>query len=405
MKKLIYKPFVVAIMLLFILACEEDSHTPINKTDGIPSPVTNVIVESLPGAGKISYQLPNDENLLCVKATYEAQEGVIREVKASYYTNSLIVEGFGDTLEYNVSLYTVGRNNEESVPVTVALKPKLPPVYGVYESIKESVHETFGGIKFSVENPEEADVRIYVNTLDSAGDWVNAETFYTSTAAIEMSVRGFDSIARPFQIYVKDRWDNSSEIFEETFNPWFEEKLDKLKFEQIDLPTDQNTPHMDGRGMFRIWDESYSNQDFVTTVGYGIPQWFTFDLGVKAILSRIVVYNRSSGSTYIYNSGAVKKWEIFGSMAPNPDGSWDESWTPLRDEPCVSFKPSGLPVGEYTNEDIQRQIDGEEFEFDAVNSPVRYLRWKTDEVWGGASIGHINIVEITLYGSVLEEYK
>jgi len=405
MKALAYKFFIPLALLLFILSCEEDSHAPIDDLAGAPSPVTNVVVEALPGAGKISYKLPNDESLLCVKATYEAQEGIIREVKASYYTNSLIVEGFGDTLEYKINLYTVGRNNEESEPVTVTLKPQMPPIYGIFESITESVQETFGGIKFKVENPDEADVRIYVNTPDSTGEWINAETFYTSTASIEMSVRGFDSISRPFQIYVKDRWNNSSEIFERSFSPWFEEKLNKLKFEQVDLPTDQNTPHMAGRGMFRIWDEDYSNNDFVTTVGYGIPQWFTFDLGVKAILSRIVVYNRSSGSTYIYNSGAVKKWEIFGSMAPNPDGSWDESWTPLRDEPCVSFKPSGLPVGEYTNEDIQRQIDGEEFEFDAVDLPVRYLRWKTDEVWGGASIGHINIVEITLYGSVLEEYN
>jgi hypothetical protein len=154
--------------------------------------------------------------------------------------------------------------------------------------------------------------------------------------------------------------------------------------------------------MDRIWDESYSNTDFVTTVGYGIPQWFTFDLGVTARLSRIVVYNRSSGATYIYNAGSVKEWEIFGSMNPNPNGNFDSSWIPMRKEPCRSFKPSGLPVGEYTNEDIQRQIDGEEFEFDANDVPVRYLRWKTNAVWGGTSIGHINLVEITLYGSVVK---
>lgn len=399
LKYIFFFSFIVAVM---VQACKEDVHLPLNKGGNAPSPIKNPVVESLPGAGKITYQLPSDENLLCVKAMYEAPAGVMREVKASYYTNSMLVEGFGDTLEHIVNLITVGRNNLESSPVTVTLKPQTPSIVGVFKSIAESVRETYGGIKFSVDNPGEANVRIYVSTTDSIGEWIAAETFYTSTAKVDFSVRGYDSIARPFRINVKDRWDNSSEIYENLFHPWFEEKLDKTKFRQVTLPTDQNAPHMTGRTMDRIWDESYSNTDFVTTVGYGIPQWFTFDLGVTARLSRIVVYNRSSGATYIYNAGSIKEWEIFGSMNPNPDGSFDSSWIPMRKEPCKSFKPSGLPVGEYTNEDIQRQIDGEEFEFDANDVPVRYLRWKTNAVWGGTSIGHINLVEITLYGSVVK---
>ncbi|HAZ02060.1 MAG TPA: hypothetical protein DD458_14645 [Prolixibacteraceae bacterium] len=402
MKTLKYIFFFSFIILVIVQACKEDIHSPINQGGEVPSPIKNPVVESLPGAGKITYQLPSDENLLCVKATYEAPIGVTREVKASYYTNNMIVEGFGDTLEHKVSLCTVGRNNLESSPVTVTLKPQTPSIVGIFKSITESIRETYGGIKFNVDNPGEADVRIYVSTTDSIGEWIAAETFYTSTAKVDFSVRGYDSIARPFRINVKDRWDNSSDTYENTFHPWFEEKLDKTKFRQVTLPTDQNTPHMTGRTMDRIWDESYSNTDFVTTVGYGIPQWFTFDLGVTARLSRIVVYNRSSGATYIYNAGSIKEWEIFGSMNPNPDGSFDSSWIPMRKEPCVSFKPSGLPVGEYSNEDIQRQIDGEEFEFDANEVPVRYLRWKTNAVWGGTSIGHINLVEITLYGSVVK---
>lgn len=399
--KLIF--FISFISFWIIQSCKEDIHSPENQGGVAPAPLKNPIIESLPGASKISYELASDVNLFCVKATYEPQNGVTREVKASYYKNSLIVDGFGDTLSHQVKLYTVGRNNKESEPVIVTVKPQSPPIFGIFKSIEESVQETFGGIKFRVKNPTEADVRIYASTPDSHGDWVASETFYTSTAMGDFSVRGYDSIARPFRITVKDRWNNSSDIFEGIFHPWFEEKLDKLKFRQVNLPTDQNTPNLAGRVMSKMWDENYGNSDFLTIVGYGIPQWFTFDLGVNARLSRIIVYNRSSGATYIYNAGSVKEWEIFGSMNPNPNGSWDDSWTPLRDKPCVSFKPSGLPVGEYNNEDIQRQINGEEFEFDANTLPVRYLRWKTNAVWGGASIGHINIVEITLYGSVIKD--
>ncbi len=396
----------ISFLLLFIaFGCEEDNHAPINQEGEVPSQISDLVVESLPGSAKISYKLPFDNNLLYVKARYEIRPGVPREIKSSFYANSLIVDGFGDTTTYKVDIVTVGRNTLESEPVVVTVKPQRSPIYEVHESIMNTVKETFGGIKFNIENSTEADVRIYVTTIDSLGEWIDAETFYTSTASGEFSVRGYDSISRPFGIYVKDRWDNTSDTFEDIYHPWFEQKLDKSKFSQVDLPTDQNKAHMTGRTMNKIWDEDYSNSDFVTTVGYGIPQWFTFDLGVKANLSRIVVYNRSSGATYIYNAGSIKEWEIFGSMNPNSDGSWDESWTPMRNQPCVSFKPSGLPLGEYNNEDIQRQIDGEEFEFDAVDVPVRYLRWKTNAAWGGSSIGHINLVEITIYGSVIEEYK
>lgn len=399
--KLIF--FVPFISFMIMQACKEDIHTPENKGGEAPAPITNPIVESLPGASKISYKVLNDVNSFYVKATYEPQKGITREVKASYYTNNLIVDGFGDTLTHQVKLYTVGRNNMESEPVVITVKPQNPPIFGIFASIAETVKETFGGIKFNVKNPSEAKVRIYVSTTDSLGEWSVVETFYTSSVIGEFSARGYDSIARPFRIYVKDRWNNSSEIFEGTFHPWFEAKLDKTKFRQVDLPTDQNTPHIAGRVMAKIWDENYGNSDFLTTVGYGIPQWFTFDLGVNARLSRILVYNRSSGSTYIYNAGSIKEWEIFGSMNPNSNGSWDSSWTPLRDKPCISFKPSGLPLGEYNNEDIQRQIDGEEFEFDANTMPVRYVRWKSTAAWGGASIGHINLVEITLFGSVIKD--
>src|SRR5690606_14879527 len=80
------------------------------------------------------------------------------------------------------------------------------------------------------------------------------------------------------------------------------------------------------------------------------PQWFTFDLGVTAKLSRLVLFKRLSNA-YLYNSGAVKRWTLYGSNNPNPDGSFDESWIFLMD--CNSYKPSGLPPGENTNEDLE----------------------------------------------------
>lgn len=410
--------YIVAAMLLITQACQnEENHYLINNGDEAPAKVTNVQVEALQGAAKITYQLPSDsKGLLFVKARTELKSGKIREVTASYYANSLFIDGFGDTTNYQINLYSVGRNGLESDPVTVTVKPKTPPVNTVYESIVQSIQESFGGIRFRVDNPAAASMRIYVNTPDSLGNWVNAETFYTSAIADKFSVRGYDTTAREFAVYVRDRWDNVSETYTAIFHPWNEVKLDKGKFRPVELGASLDIKHPNrdmtntiypNRVLTRLWDEGYSTTTMYHTLSgmKSIPHSFTIDLGVKTTLSRVLVHCRiHEDAQYTYNAGHPKQWEIFGSMDPDDDGSWDE-WIPLMDSPCVSFKPSGLPVGEINNEDLQRQIDGEEFEFDAINIPLRYIRVRVNTVWGGPSINYIFMTEMTLFGSVLESYR
>lgn len=407
---------IISLILLMLQACEEEKYYPLNKGGEAPAQVLDANAEALPGAAKISYQLPSDKNLLYVKARATLKTGRIREVTASYYTTSLIMDGFGDTTEYKIDLYSVGRNNMESDPVSITVKPLLPPVYSIYKTIIESVRETFGGIKFHMENPSGTDVRIYVETKDSLDNWLPAETFYTSAITDNFSVRGYDTIARPFAIYVKDRWNNTSERYTEVFHPWEEAKLDKVKFRAVELGAslDITNPNRDmtntiqqGRVITRLWDEGYADGTmYQTNSGVkALPHSFTIDLGVKTILSRILVHGRvSTNALYLYNGGMPKEWEIYGALNPDPNGSWD-GWIPLRNEPCISYKPSGLPLGEVNNDDYQRQVDGEEFEFDATDVEVRYIRFKVKSVWAGGSTNFLNMTEITPFGSIKEVYN
>jgi hypothetical protein len=396
------------VLLPVVQSCREESIFPLNKGGVAPPPVSEITAAPLPGAVRISYRLPDDRNLLYVKAQTEIRQGIPREVKASYYTSEFVIDGFGDTTQYVVRLYSVGRNDRESEPVSVTVKPQIPPVFSVFESIKGTVVETFGGIKFEMKNPSEADVRIHVNTVDSAGNSIPAETFYTSSAVDQFSIRGYDTVARPFSLYVQDRWGNKSETYEEVFKPWDESKLDKTKFRSTPLESDMNDVIQQGRVISRLWDDGYTDGTMYQT-NSGIknfPHTFTIDLGVKVHLSRILVFGRvSTNALYLYNAGMPKEWEIFGSMNPTPDGSFDESWIPLRTEPCVSFKPSGLPAGEISEDDRLRQVNGEEFEFDINDTPVRYIRFSVNSVWGGASYSFFNMTEITLFGSVVETYR
>lgn len=384
-------------LVIFIQACKEDIHAPINKDDKTPLPVSNVSVENLPGAAKIEYSLPDNADLLYVKAVCEIKPGVIREVKSSYYTSGLIVDGFGKAAEYDVNLYSVGRNGELSDPVPVKVSPLTPPVEDVFRSI--SLKDDWGGVSFSFTNETEANLAMEVLTKDSLGNWISAETFYTKMKTGRFAVRGYESVKREFGITVRDRWYNRSDTLVREVTPWYEVLLDKTKFKKVNLPTDYNLGYS-GNNLENIWNDKHGLPDYVSTPGYGLPQWFTFDLGSKAKLSRIKVHLRVfvlGNYNYLYNSGSVKRSELWGSTNPNPDGSWDSSWTLLRE--CQSIKPSGLPVGQYTNEDIDYANAGEEFIFENIPD-VRYIRWKVLENWG--SVTHANIDEIYIYGQPIE---
>jgi hypothetical protein len=394
----IFKLFTVCFLLIALLqTCkEEEVHQPVDTDNNIPLAITDVIVENLPGAAKITYNIPKDRDFLYVKAVCEIKPGEFREVKASFYTSSLIMDGFGDTREYEVKLYSIGRNEKSSEPVIIKVNPLLPPILEVYNTL--DVREDWGGITFSFVNENEANVIFEVLTTDSLGSWIPVEAFYTKMQSAEFSVRGFEPETRIFGITIKDRWNNRSDTLTGEYTPWYELLLDKTKFKKVTLPTDYNEGYRANLQLEEIWDDEMDGcgNDYVSTPGYGQPQWFTFDMGVTAKLSRIRVHNRTC-SEYLYNSGAVKKWELWGTTDPNPDGSWD-SWTLLRE--CRSVKPSGLPAGQHTNEDLEYALRGEEFSFPPDIPNVRYIRWKNLENWGGVT--HTNIHEIYVYGQPVE---
>lgn len=90
----------------------------------------------------------------------------------------------------------------------------------------------------------------------------------------------------------------------------------------------------------------------------------------------------------------MKEWEIYGCAdKPAGDGSWD-GWTLLRK--CESIKPSGLPNGQQTTEDIEHATKGEELEFDINLPPVRYIRIKALKSFDGTNMVHI--AEVAFYG-------
>ncbi|MBO9563544.1 MAG: DUF4959 domain-containing protein [Niastella sp.] len=382
--------YILLTMTLITGACKKEEHASLYGEGNTPGALTSATVKNLPGAAEITYSLPHDNNILYVKAEYENQPGVKREVKTSYYTNQLTVDGFGDTLEHEIKLFVVNRSEQVSVATTVKVKPLTPPVVSVFRSL--AITPDFGGLRISYTNEAKADVAIYTLADDGKGKMEQANVNYTTLPASVYTMRGFDSSARKFAFYVKDRFGNTSDTLRGTWKPLYEKALDKALFRKMQLNTDVGDDW--GLPMENLWNGSYVGfWDMFHTQAKPFPMWFTFDMGVTVKLSRITIWQRQTpAQDWIYNANNPRKFEIYGTNNPNADGSWS-NWTLLLTHEIV--KPSGLPLGQVTQDDIAAAAKGEELMVPLDKQPVRYIRIKVLETFTNSAI---NIAEMSIWG-------
>lgn len=371
----------------------------------IPSPVTVTDVRPISGGAVIKVSIPDDPYLKGVVAVYE-RAGVEVNTKISRYVDSLFVEGYADTQEHTVNVYSFNVNEELSEAVPVRFTP-LPPAI---MTVKASIAESFGGVKVHVENnTSRSDLAICILKDDDLSDygkklsdmkWTEVTTLFTASEDIFLSRRGLEPKEAIFGLYLRDHWGNVSDTLTSILTPIVESKLDTVKvngklhyvFKNANLEDDNC--HSANTGYYPIealWDGSGLSSIphfFVSEEDGPSPTWLTIDLGNKARLSRITTLPRIG--YVIYGGGAVRDYEFWGSMAPtgkegtvtdeNPYG-FDDSWFCLGK--FTQAKPSGylsngLP-GDITPEDSQVYNAGNDFELDPVQYPrcndeIRYLR-------------------------------
>ena len=369
------------VCMMFLCSCSEEKHAPVTDDSSIPGQVTNVRVDPLPGAVKLTYDLPAGQNLLYVKAECLIN-GVMRQVKATPYVNNLTIEGFADTQTYTVNLYSVNRSEKVSEPVEKQVKPLSPNFREVFKNIQ--LQEDWGGVSVLFENPNEADLAIIMNYVDNDGFWDHGETFYTQSLTGKVTLRGLPPKEIKIGVCVRDRWGNLSDTLIRDLTPRFEKELDRSKFRGMYLPGDASI--VAGWGFELWWDLNVLGDQGLATVNDGTwPPTVTFDMGTPqgALISRMKLWQRvhSVYEQQAYGDRYIRKFEVWGSMNPDLDGSWD-SWTLLLDGEMI--KPSGLPVGTNSAEDIEAFYNGNDVSDFPLDIPyVRYIRFKCKELWGG----------------------
>ena len=86
MKNINYKYLVAAVVAIAVLyACSDDVafREPTGSSNGTPDQVSEVTVTNYPGRATIRYEIPEDPDLLYVKAVYKITNGRTMEAKAS----------------------------------------------------------------------------------------------------------------------------------------------------------------------------------------------------------------------------------------------------------------------------------------------------------------------------------
>ena len=392
---------ILAVMLLFITcSCEEESILkPFGKNDGTPPGTVSITsYEKVPGGAVVTFKSPADTDLMYIKAKYTLDTGVEREVRVSTYSNTIRIDGFGNTQPKTITFSAIDRMENEGNTINTEIVPGEPAYLTVSETL--DVSGTFGGVAVNLMNENRGDVIIEVTTQDNLGEWAEIHTEYTSTDLIRFAVRGYDTIPRIFGVSVRDPWGNQTEASYKEVTPLFEEQIPLSGFRPVIL---QNDTPVDAWGfsMENLWNGNvspnawsmiHSSENNTTW-----PIWYTFDMGAIANLSRFQYWQRLDDA-YVFTHGNMKTWEMWGTAdQPASSGSWD-GWTLLME--CTSIKPSGLAVGSTSAEDLEYARAGEEFEFPLGLPPVRYIRVKVLETFSGNKFIHTQ--QMWFFGKIVE---
>ncbi|GAA4311137.1 DUF5000 domain-containing lipoprotein [Compostibacter hankyongensis] len=389
-------PFCGLLSMLMLAAlwqgCKRETDAYIDPKAPAPAQVSGLKITSTPGGAFITYKIPEDPNLFYVKAEYEIQPGVFREAKSSYYTDTLALVGFGDTLSHEVKIYSVGRNNKESEPISLNVKPLTPPVRSIFETL--ALGSTFGGVFVSFKDSTQANIGITLMVEDSLGmgTWEPLGTYYTAELEGVFAARGLDTVERKFGAYIQDHWLNRSDTLIARLTPRFEELIPKDKFKALKLESDNWQPVAAKYNMENLWDgiELESENQFAPPTK-PLPEWFSIDLGHEVIFSRMKLFQRIQ---YPYNGAWVKKFAIYGSNTLSDD--WAD-WELLA---TFDYKtPSGLPWPQYTADDLAYARTGQDFAFPDGLPAVRYMRFKVLETYN--MTGQFYFGEFTFWGKMV----
>ncbi len=433
MKKIVKTTFFALCVPLLFAACnagENEFGRIDQKADvPIPEPVTVASVRNISGGAVIKVNIPDDDNIKGIIATY-TRGGKEVNTKISRYTDSLLIVGYADTLTHKVELASFNVNEERSSSVTADFRP-LPPAILL---ATPQLFQAFGGVKIRIEgNTPKADLAVCLLRDEDLNDfdkpvgqmkWVEVQTLFTAADSITLSRRGLAPVEAIYGVYLRDRWGNCSDTAKVTITPLEEVKLPADKFRNANLGDDNLRVTNRLYPIEALWDGTGTSEKtggaYHFFYGEGPrPSWFTIDLGVKAKLSRVATLPRINYQ--IWSIGHPRNFEFWGSLnptgqeVPGNEHGFDDTWFCLGK--FQQFKPSGYEpdgmVGTVTQDDREYFNNGNDFElnnevFPHAYDELRYLRVVIVETFASFENNTpdlaVHLGEVTPWGQIIQAY-
>ncbi len=384
------------ILLGLFTACQKEEST----DSTAPGKVSNVLITPTNGGALIKYDLPEDDDILYVKANYTNTLGEEVFRVSSFYDNKIEVEGYNDTEEHDVRLTVYDRSGNKSESVV----EKFTPLKSHIEMVKDEIvlSPDFGGIRIEWENPSEKTLFTYFSYYNEEGKEI-VEILPSSEAVERFVVRGMDTSEKEFFIQVEDFWGNKTEkISKGLYSPLYEEKIDKSKWTLVsNLSIDGNA--WEGRTV-NLWDDVIDTKELNDDNSYAMiwrnrnggqlnfPLDIVIDMNAMVVINRLEVWQRAfwygnEDNYFYYQNENVKGFDLYIS---NDKVNW-------------------IQVGDFSIEDpkdaegnvpaaaIQDAIDGHGFELDEYTTEFRYLKFSITENFGSEE--YVNISELSLFGT------
>lgn len=387
--------FATLIFCIVFTSCSKE-----DEGDTTPPSILSVVsVTPTNGGGIITYDLPNDDDILYVKAVYTNTNGVEVNRASSSYNNNIEISGLNQTTPLTITLYVVDENYNQSAPVYVELTPLESFIYLVQESIE--ISPDLGGMRVSWQNIESKTVYVFLH-IDN-GTEEEVRILSSNTAEEVIYVRGLESIEITVSTRVEDFDENSTDLEQKAIlTPLFEEVIDKSTWSLI------ASQSVDGNAWegatVNFWDDVIDSPGSNADNSYFIiwrdqnggslnwPLDIVIDLNKTVKIHRFKVwqrafwYNGPADTPYYFQEENMKSFNLYAS---NDAQTWQELGQFDIGDPRDS--EGNIPASS-----LQDAANGHDFELDGVSEAFRYLKISLTSNYGSETYVHGS--EITLYG-------